>query len=165
MANAKILEQKKQVVQEIKDKFENASSVVVFDYRGLTVSEVTELRKKLRESNSSFKVYKNTLTKRAINELNIDLDSHFEGPSAISFSNDALAPVKVLSEFAKKHTALELKVGLIDGKISDVNELKKLATIPARETLLTMLAGGMMSSVRNLSICLNMYSEKMDNKN
>ena len=98
MANVKILEQKQNVINEIKDRINNAASVVVFDYRGLTVSEVTELRRKLRESGSSFKVYKNTLTKRALNDLNIDLHAHFEGPSAISFSTDALAPVKVLSD-------------------------------------------------------------------
>lgn len=165
MANAKILEQKQNVVNEIKEKFQNASSVVVFDYRGLTVSEVTELRRKLRESDSSFKVYKNTLTKRALNDLNIDIHSHFEGPSAISFSNDALAPIKVLSEFAKKHEALELKVGLIDGKITDTNELSQLATIPDRQTLLTMLAAGLIGTVKDLSICLDLYSKKLEENN
>jgi len=163
MANAKILEQKQNVVNEIKEKFQEASSVVVFDYRGLNVSEVTELRKKLRQSDSTFKVYKNTLTKRALQDLKINLENHFEGPSAISFSKDALAPVKVLSEFAKNHQALEIKVGLIDGKITDQNELKKLATIPDKDTLLTMLAMGLISKVRDLSICLDLYSKQKEN--
>ena len=164
MANVNILEQKQNVINEIKDRINNAASVVVFDYRGLTVSEVTELRRKLRESGSSFKVYKNTLTKRALNDLNIDLHAHFEGPSAISFSTDALAPVKVLSDFAKNHEALELKVGLIDGKITDTTELGKLATIPDRQTLLTMLACGLMGKVKDLSICLDLYSKKLEEK-
>ena len=104
MANAKIIEKKALVVDEIKGKFENAKSVVVFDPRGLSVAEVTELRRALRESGSDYKVYKNTLAKRAANTLDIKLDEYLEGPSAISFSSDELAPVKVISDFAKKHT-------------------------------------------------------------
>ena len=123
MANAKILEQKSLVVDEIKGKFENAKSVVVFDPRGLNVAEVTELRRALRESGSDYKVYKNTLVKRAVNSLDIKLDEFLEGPSAISFSSDELAPVKVISEFAKKHTNLELKAGIVEGKVAEASEL------------------------------------------
>ena len=125
MANAKILEQKSLVVDEIKGKFENAKSVVVFDPRGLNVAEVTELRRALRESGSDYKVYKNTLVKRAVNSLDIKLDEFLEGPSAISFSSDELAPVKVISEFAKKHTNLELKAGIVEGKVAEASELAK----------------------------------------
>ena len=164
MANAKIIEKKSLVVDEIKGKFENAKSVVVFDPRGLNVAEVTELRRKLRESGSDYKVYKNTLARRAVNSLDIKLDEYLEGPSAISFSNDELAPVKVISDFAKNHEALELKVGLIDGKITDTTELGKLATIPDRQTLLTMLACGLMGKVKDLSICLDLYSKKLEEK-
>ena len=159
MANSKIIEQKATVVSEIKEKFENAKSVVLFDYRGLTVSEVTELRKALRESDSDYKVYKNTLAKRAVNEKGLELDSYLEGPTAISFSNDELAPVKILSEFAKSHEALQLKAGVVEGKVVDSNELGKYAAIPSREGLLTMLAGGMIGVVRDLSICLDLYSK------
>ena len=81
VANAKIIEQKAAVVSEIKDKFEKAKSVVLFDYRGLSVSEVTDLRKKLRDSGADYKVYKNTLTKRALDELNIDMKEYLEGPT------------------------------------------------------------------------------------
>ena len=130
MANAKILEQKSLVVDEIKGKFENAKSVVVFDPRGLNVAEVTELRRALRESGSDYKVYKNTLVKRAVNSLDIKLDEFLEGPSAISFSSDELAPVKVISEFAKKHTNLELKAGIVEGKVAEASELAKYAAIP-----------------------------------
>ena len=164
MANAKIIEQKALVVDEIKNKFENAKSVVVFDPRGLKVSEVTELRRALRDSGSDYKVYKNTLAKRAVDSLNIGLGDYLEGPSAISFSSDELAPVKVISDFAKNHEALELKVGLIDGKITDTTELGKLATIPDRQTLLTMLACGLMGKVKDLSICLDLYSKKLEEK-
>ena len=112
MANAKIIEKKALVVDEIKGKFENAKSVVVFDPRGLSVAEVTELRRALRESGSDYKVYKNTLAKRAVNTLDIKLDEYLEGPSAISFSSDELAPVKVISEFAKKHDNVKVVAGL-----------------------------------------------------
>ncbi len=164
MANTKIIEQKATVVSEIKDNFANAKSAVLFDYRGLTVSEVTALRRALREADSSYKVYKNTLTKRAVDELNIDLDKYLEGPSAISFSSDELAPVRVLSDFAKDHEALELKAGIIEGKVRDAAELKKYAAIPSREGLLTMLAGGLMQPIRNLAICLDLYAKKLEEK-
>ena len=156
MANAKIIEQKSLVVDEIKGKFENAKSVVVFDPRGLNVAEVTELRRALRESGSDYKVYKNTLAKRAVNSLDIKLDEFLEGPSAISFSSDELAPVKVISEFAKKHSALELKAGIVEGKVVEASELAKYAAIPSRETLLTMIAAGLKSPLRDVAICLDL---------
>ena len=159
MASAKIIEQKKAIVSEIKEKFENAKSVVLFDARGLKVSEVNELRRALRESGSEYKVYKNTLTKRAVESAGIDLEQYLEGPTAISFSQDELAPVKIISDFAKKHEALELKAGIVEGKIANVDELKSYAIIPSREGLLTMLAGGMIGAVRDLSICLDLYSK------
>ena len=162
MANSKIIEQKQSVVSEIKDKFDNAKSVVLFDYRGLTVSEVTELRRALRESNSDYKVYKNTLTKWATDEKGLNLESYLEGPTAISFSEDELAPVKILSDFAKSHEALQLKAGIVEGKVVDSKELDKYAQIPSREGLLTMLAGGMIGVVRDLSICLDLYSKEKE---
>ena len=160
MANAKIIEQKSLVVDEIKGKFENAKSVVVFDPRGLNVAEVTELRRALRESGSYYKVYKNTLAKRAVNSLDIKLDEFLEGPSAISFSSDELAPVKVISEFAKKHSALELKAGIVEGKVVEASELAKYAAIPSRETLLTMIAAGLKSPLRDVAICLDLYAKQ-----
>ena len=162
MANAKILEKKAEVVSEIKGKFENAKSVVVFDPRGLNVSEVTELRRELRNNGSDYKVYKNTLTKRAVDSLDIKLDEYLEGPSAISFSEDELAPVRVISDFAKKHDKLELKAGIVEGKVVDATELAKYAAIPSRDTLLTMLASGLMGTVRNLSICLDLYAKQKE---
>ncbi len=162
MANAKIIEKKSLVVDEIKNNFEGAKSVVVFDPRGLNVSEVMELRRKLRDTGSSYKVYKNTLAKRAADSLNIDLDEYFEGPSAISFSEDELAPVRVISEFAKNHDALEIKAGLVEGKVVDAKELAKYAAIPSREGLLTMLAAGLMGTVRDLSICLDLYTKQKE---
>ena len=164
VANAKIIEQKKVVVEEIKNKFDNAKSVVLFDARGLKVSEVNELRRSLRESGSDYKVYKNTLAKRAVEQTDYDLANYLEGPTAISFSTDELAPVKILSDFAKTHEALELKVGVVEGKVADTNALKEYAKIPSREGLLTMLAGGMIGVVRDLSICLDLYAKEKEEK-
>jgi len=163
VANAKIIEQKAGVVSEIKSKFENAKSVVVFDYRGLSVAEVTDLRRKLRENGADYKVYKNTLTKRALDELNIDMGEYLAGPSAITFGTDELSIVKVLNDFAKEHEALELKAGIVEGKVANLEDLKRYASIPSRETLLTMLAAGLMGTVRDLSICLDLYSKEKEN--
>lgn len=162
MANQKIIDQKKQVVDEIATKMKESASYVFFEYRGLTVSETNELRRKLRESESEFKIYKNTLSQRALDSLNIDLGETLNGPKAIAFGKDAIAPVKTLSEFAKEHKALEIKVGVIDGEVTDIDKLKQLATIPSREGLLTMLAGGLMGVVKDLSICLDLYSQNLE---
>ena len=162
MANAKIIEQKASVVSEIKEKFENAKSVVMFDYRGLSVAEVTELRRKLRENDADYKVYKNTLTKRALDELNINMDQYLAGPSAVTFGTDELSIVKVLNDFAKDHNALELKAGIIEGKVAGLEDLKRYAAIPSRDVLLTMLAAGFMGTVRDLSICLDLYSKEKE---
>ena len=162
MANQKILDQKALVVNEITEKVKNAATFVVFDNNGLNVAELTELRRKLKESGSEVKIYKNTLVKRALKPLNIELEDEFNGPKAIAFGTDALAPIKVVNEFAKEHPALEIKVGYTDGEIIDTKKIAALASVPGRQELLTMLAGALMGSVRNLSIALNMYQEKLE---
>lgn len=163
MASEKILKQKQAIIDEIKDRVNNAKTVVLFDYRGITDSEAKELRCKLRESNSDYKVYKNTLMARAFNDLNIDLSEALSGPSAFAFGEDQIAPIKTLSEFAKNHPALVLKVGIVDGEKADQAKLAEYATIPSREGLLTMLAGGMIGIARDLSICLDLYSQQKEN--
>lgn len=162
MANQKIIEAKAKVVDEIADTAKNNASFILFDYRGLTAEETSQLRKVLRENNSTYKVWKNTLARRAMDSLNYDLNNELEGPSAIAFSQDAVAPIKALSTFAKEHPALEIKGGIVDGKKASLDEIKALATIPSRETLLTMLAGGLIGTVRDLSIALNLYSEQKE---
>lgn len=162
MANAKILAVKEQIVDEIKTTTKNASTIVLFDYRGLTDNESKELRHKLREVDSDYKVFKNTLMKRAFHDLDINLDENLEGPSALAYGSDAIAPIKVLSEFAKAHPALVLKVGLVDGEISDQSQLTELAKIPSREGLLTMLAGALIGIPRDLSISLDLYAKQKE---
>ena len=162
MASKAILEQKQVVIDEIKNRAENAKSIVLFDYRGITDSEAKELRIKLRQNNADYKVYKNTLMTRAFNDLGIDLAEGLTGPSAFAFSDDQIAPIKVLSEFAKNHPAVILKVGIVDGETADKAKLAEYATIPSRDGLLTMLAGGMIGLVKDLSICLDLYSQQKE---
>lgn len=163
MANQKIIAKKQEAVEEIKNKANEATTFIIFENHGLTVSETNELRRSLRENDAEFKIYKNTLLTRALNDLKIDLGVEMEGPKAIAFGKDAIAPIKVLSEFAKNHDALEIKIGMVDGEVADINMLNKLATIPSREGLLTMLAGGLMGVVKDLSISLDLYSQKLEN--
>lgn len=164
MANAKIIERKAGVVEEIANKVKEASSAVLFEYQGLTVTETNELRRKLRESGSDYKVYKNTLTKRAMDSLKIDL-GELEGPKAIAFGEDAIAPIKALSDFAKDHPALQIKVGIVDGEVADEAKLKTLASIPSRDTLLTMFAAGLMEHVKNVAICLDLHAKNLEENN
>lgn len=165
MANPKILERKQTTIDEIKDKFSNSESVVFFEYAGLSVAETTELRRKLKESDSELKIYKNTLTKRALDTLNIDLGEELNGPKAVVFSTDVVAPIKVLSNFAKDHPTLKLKVGYVDGSVADKAMLDKLAQTPDRNTLLTMFAAGLLEHVKNVAICLDLHAKNLEENN
>lgn len=165
MANPKILEQKQQVIDEIKEKVSKSNGVVLFDYRGLLDSEIKELKKALRDAGSEYKVYKNTLMHRALADLNIDIDEYLNGPSALAYSEDQIAPIKVIANFMKKHKAVSLKVGLVDNQVTSSEELEKLATIPSRDGLLTMLAGGMLAIPKDLAICLDLYSKQLEENN
>ena len=163
MANKLIIEKKAQSVEEIASKIKDSAGVVFVDYRGLTDEEITSLRRNLRKNSADMKVYKNTLTKRALDSLNISMDECVLGPSALVYSTDAVAPIKTVTNFAKEHSALSVKGGIVDGKVSSLEELAQLATIPSRDGLLTMLAGGMIGIVKDLSIALNLYAEQKEN--
>ena len=162
MASTKILNAKKEIVAEITDKVKNSESVIVFQYQGLTVDELSELRKKLREVKAEVKVYKNTLLKRALDDLNISLDGFLEGPNAILFGESLLEPIKVIADFAKDHEKLSIRVGIISGDVADLATITEYANITSYEGLLTMLAGGMIQYVRDLSIGLNLYAESLE---
>ena len=162
MANVKILDRKQKTVDEIASKVKEASSVVLFEYHGLTVSEMMELRRKLKESDSELKIYKNTLAKRALDTLKIDLNDELVGPKAIAFGTDAIAPVKILSDYAKKHPALVVKAGIIDGEITSIDTLKELASIPSKEGLLTMFASGLIEVPRNFAICVDLHRKNLE---
>lgn len=162
MASQKNLDIKKNIVSEIIDKIKNSETVIVFQYQGLTVSDLSELRKNLRSVDAEVKVYKNTLLKRALDEINIDLTEFLEGPNAILFGKNLLEPIKVISEFAKKNDKLDIRVGIISGAKADLEVIKDYASIPSRDGLLTMLAGGMIQYVRDLAIGLNLYAEQLE---
>ena len=164
MASTKILEQKKEIVNEISDKIKNSESVVLFSYQGLTVADMAELRSKLKDANGEVKIYKNTLVKRATDELKLDLTDTLEGPNAIVFGETLLEPIKALSDFAKTHKQAEIRKGIINGEVVDTNVVNEYASIPSMEGLLTMLAGGMIEHVKNLSIALNLYAEGLEEK-
>lgn len=162
MANKKILEQKQLVIDEIAGHAKESNSFILFEYQGLSVADMTELRRKLRESGSELKIYKNTLTKRALDTLNVDFGEELNGPKAVAFGTDSIAPIKALSEFAKTHEALHLSIGLVDGEVTDLETLNKLASIPSREGLLTMFAGGLIEHVKNVAICLDLHAKNLE---
>ncbi|WP_433746234.1 50S ribosomal protein L10 [Falsibacillus pallidus] len=159
-----VLEQKKQLVNEISEKFKSSVSTIVVDYRGLSVAEVTELRKQLREAGIEFKVYKNTMTRRAAEAAELSgLNDALTGPNAIAFSTeDVVAPAKVLNDFAKKHEALEIKAGVIEGNIATVEEIKALAELPSREGLLSMLLSVLQAPMRNFALAAKAVAEQKE---
>ncbi len=165
MASEKILNSKKETVQEITDKLKNSKSVLLFRYAQSSVSDMQELRRELKKIDSEVKVYKNTLVKRALDDMNIDLSSFLEGPNAIVFGKELLEPIKAFDEFAKKHKNVEILTGLVDGEVVSLDTIKDYAAIPSMEGLLTMFAGGLMEHVKNLSIALNLYAEQLGEKN
>ncbi|MER2253575.1 MAG: 50S ribosomal protein L10 [Priestia megaterium] len=159
-----VIEQKKQVVDEIAEKLQASNSIVVVDYRGLNVAEVTELRKQLREAGIEFKVYKNTLTRRAVEKLELtDINDALVGPNAIAFGGeDVVAPAKILNNFAKEHEALEIKAGVIEGNVASVEEIKALAELPSREGLLSMLLSVLQAPIRNLALATKAVADQKE---
>ena len=162
MPSVQALEEKQKIVSEIKDKVEKAKSIVLFDYRGMTDKDIKVLRNTLKDNDSEYKVYKNTLMRLAFKDLGIDFEQYLAGPTAIAFSDDDVAAVKVLSDTAKKNDALVLKAGYVEKQVCDQDKLKEFAKIPSREALYAMIASGMVAIVKDLSIALNLYAEQKD---
>jgi large subunit ribosomal protein L10 len=150
-------EEKKQIVEELKDKLNQVKAAIFTDYRGLNVEEITELRKQLREAGIEYKVVKNTLTRIAAKDINMDfLEEYLTGPTAIAFSfEDPVTPAKILSKFANSHKALDIKAGLVEGKLIDVEGIKALADLPSREVLIAKVIGGMQAPISGLVCVLN----------
>ncbi len=161
---SKAVEAKQTVVEEIVGKFQNAASVVVVDYRGLTVGQVTELRKQLREAGVELKVYKNTLVRRATEQVgHTELNEVLTGPNAIAFSNeDVVAPARIINNFAKENEALEIKAGLIEGNFATLEEVKALAELPSREGLLSMLLSVLQAPMRNFALATKAVAEQKE---
>lgn len=156
------VELKQPVVAAIAEDVKDAQSVVLVDYRGLTVAQDTELRKQLREAGVIYKVCKNTMMKRAFEGTDFaGLDEYLEGPSAMAVSkDDATAPARILCNFAKTADKLELKAGVVEGTVYDVAGLTELAQIPSREVLLSRLLGSMQSPIANFARVIKQIAEK-----
>lgn len=144
---------KQQEVQEIIETIKGSESIVVVDYLGLTVEQVTELRSQLRAENVTFRVIKNTMMRRALDEMGVDYHPEvFQGPTAVAFSpDDAVAPARILKQFADKAEALTLKGGVIEGEILSKEEISRIASLPNREGLLSMLLSVLQAPVRNVA--------------
>lgn len=151
------IKQKQEVINVISSKMKAAKAIAFADYRGLTVEQDTQLRSELRKAGVEYKVVKNTLTRFAARESGLEeLDTYFNGPTAMASSEtDPVAPAKILCEFAKKNNKLELKVGVVEGKIIDVNGMKALAELPSREVLLARVLGGLNAPISGLVNVLN----------
>ena len=156
------VELKQPVVDEIKGLLDGAQSAVIVDYRGLTVEQDTKLRKNLREAGVVYKVYKNTLIKRAVEGTEFEgLTAHLEGPTAIAISKeDATAPARILFNFTKEAEALELKAGVVEGTYYDQDGIKVIATIPSREELLPKFLGSIQSPITNFARVIKQIAEQ-----
>ena len=130
MANQKILEKSKRLLMRLNKNMKIVLRLFCFDYRGMKDAEIKELRRSLRNVGADYKVYKNTLMLRAFQDLKVDLSSALEGPSALAYSKDQIAPIKTLTDFAKDHPTLTLKIGVVDGGIADQEKLSEYAKIP-----------------------------------
>lgn len=161
--NQAIIDAKKAVVSEISEKMKNSASTVVVEYRGLTVAEVTQLRRNLREEGVEFKVYKNKLAQRAAEDTGVNaLTESLTGPNAIAFGNDAVAPSRVLAKFAKEHENLVLKAGIVEGKVVDVETIKQLSALPNRDGMLSMLLSCLQAPVRNYACVVKAVADSKE---
>ena len=159
-----IIAKKAQQVSEVAEQFKKATSVVVVDYLGITVEQATNLRTELRNAGVQFAVVKNSILSRAAKEAGLEgMDDIFKGPSAVAFSNDdVVAPAKILADFAKKVEALEIKAGVIEGKVSSKEEIEALAKLPNREGLLSMLLSVLQAPVRNTALAIKAVADQKD---
>ena len=156
------VELKQPVVQAIAEDVKGAQSVVLVDYRGLTVAQDTAMRKELREAGVIYKVCKNTMMRRAFEGTEFaGLDEYLEGPSAIAISkDDATAPARIICKFANEAKALEVKAGVVEGTVYDANGIVELSKVPSREELLSKLLGSLQSPITNLARVLNQIAEQ-----
>ena len=158
------VELKQPIVEEIKESLNDAKTVVLVDYRGLTVEQDTKLRKSLREAGIIYKVYKNTMVKLAIDGTEFDsIKDNLEGPTAVAISKtDATAAARVLAKFAKENPALEIKAGIVEGTYYDAAGISKIATIPSREELLSKFLGSIQSPIANFARVIKQIAESKE---
>ncbi|GAB6092651.1 50S ribosomal protein L10 [Furfurilactobacillus curtus] len=155
------------IVDDVAKKLTDANSVVVVDYRGLTVEEVTDLRKQLRDADVAMEVIKNKILTRAAEKAGVaDLNDSFVGPTAVAFGNgeDSIAAARILAKFAKDHDVLEIKGGMMEGKVASVEEINTYATLPSREDLLSMLASELQSPIRSFAFAVKQVADNKDDE-
>lgn len=164
MASEKVLNQKIKEVDELAEKIKEAKVVLLTDYRGINVEDVTDLRAKLRGANTEYKVIKNNITKRALDKCGFEgLDEKLEGPTAVILGyNDYLETSKIIYEYAKENEFYKIKGGIIDGKVVSAEEIVTLAKLPSRETLISMLAGALLGNVSKLAVALSEVSKQKE---
>ncbi|MDR1619623.1 MAG: 50S ribosomal protein L10 [Clostridiales bacterium] len=165
MANIRNIELKAQKVAEVSEKLQKARSVVLFDYRGLTVSEVTNLRNEMRNAGVEYVVHKNGIVRRAAAAAGIDeaVNGYLKGPNAFAFGyEDMIVPAKILKDFIKKTRKCEIKGGIVEGKVESAEFINALADMPSRETLIARLLGSMMSPISGLAIALDRIADKLE---
>ncbi|MBR3281314.1 MAG: 50S ribosomal protein L10 [Clostridia bacterium] len=164
MANAKVLAKKQDEVKLYKEKFEKSKLVILADYRGINVSDVTKMRADLRKSGTEYKVTKNSILRFAAKEAKLDeLEGLLEGPTAIAFSyEDYVEPAKVLYDYAKTSEFYKIKGGVMDGKVISVEEIERLAKLPSREMLLTQLATVLLANIRNFAVVLDQVRQQKE---
>lgn len=165
MASEKILEQKKKEVNELAEKMKSSKIILLVDYRGINVIDVTTLRSDLRKGNSEYKVIKNNIIKRALQECNLieGLEEKLEGPTAVIMDeNDYLQAAKTIYEFSKSNEYYQIKGGVIEGKVMTKEEIITLAKLPSRETLLSMLAGALLGNISKLAVGLDQVRIKKE---
>lgn len=162
MASEKILNQKKQEVQELAEKINKAKLVLLTDYKGINVADVTSVRAKLRGVQAEYKVIKNNITKRALEACNIEgLENQLEGTTAVILGyEDYLEPLKAIYEYSKNNEFYKIKGGIIEGKVVSVEELITLAKLPSRETLIAGLAAALLGNISKLAVALNEVSKQ-----
>ena len=156
------VELKQPIVAEISEAIKDAQSVVLVDYRGLTVEQDTNLRKQLREAGVTYKVYKNTMMNFAFKGTDFEgLAPYLEGPSAVAISTtDATAPARILAKFAKDAKALEIKAGVVEGNVYDAAGMQAISQIPSRDELISKLLGSLQSPITNFARVMNQLAEK-----
>lgn len=161
MANEQIIEQKKAIVAQTVELFENSVSTIIVNTRGLTVEEDTKLRKDLREAGVEFHVIKNSMLRRAANEIGYEgLDEVFTGPTAVAFSSeDVAAPAKILRDAAKENDEIEIKGGIVEGNPINIDAIDKIAELPSREDLLSMVASGLKAPIRKTAQTFNALAQ------
>ena len=165
MANKQIIEQKEKEVKELADKIKSAGLVLLVDYRGINVEDVTKLRKTVREANGEYCVIKNNITRRALAECGFDLGDALVGPTAVIMTGEEYLPVlKVIYKYSKTNEFYNIKAGVLEGKVATIEELNTLAVLPSREELIAKLAGCLLANVSKLAATLDAVRVKKESE-